>query len=240
MICRGSYGDFADEYYDAARHPTSANFRAASALVLDRWRDVILRQTGWTCEIGAGQSLTADRLESIRPSLLPSLLLIDLSQAMLKFSTRWVRDGRGVKLVVADATCIPLASNSVESVISLLGDAYNANAFWREVERITMPGGNVVFTSPSYEWSSRFREHTDGGADTAVFALADGSSLAVPSFISPIGEQVKMLESAGLVVKETIEVSLGQLNGQGLSPKLTNFLSAQDPVITGYLAMKAL
>jgi hypothetical protein len=140
--------------------------------------------------------------------------------------------------MVADATNLPLRDRSVGCLVSVLGDSYNTLEFWREVERVMLPTGTVVFTTPSYEWSSRFRAKADDAQSAAEFVLSDGTGVAVPSFIRPVHEQIQLLKEAGLALQTKVEVPLEDVNHEPLSRKLADFVGALDPIVVGYLATK--
>src|SRR5260370_39454471 len=102
-IALGTYEDVALEYYDAARHPTCANFREATRIGLRR-----RLRTGRTgnetyFEIGAGKSLLLEEL--IGQSLpLKNVSLIDSSPTMLKHSVHL--QGNGARCLLGAADCL--------------------------------------------------------------------------------------------------------------------------------------
>src|SRR3989442_58588 len=84
---RGTYEDLALEYYDPNLHPTSANFREASAEVLRDWLEFVEFNGAWICEVGAGKSLIPEFLNG--RVCLDRLILVDSSPSMLAYSKPW-------------------------------------------------------------------------------------------------------------------------------------------------------
>lgn len=229
------YDDLAAEYYDRVRHPTCANFRDASGILLRSWLDVVNARTGWICEVGPGKSLWAE-IMSPDAARLCQLVLIDSSPLMLAHSKPLWR--AGARMIVGDASRLPLVSEAVDVVVAVLGDSYNLPSFWRESARVLRPGASIVFTSPSYEWACVYRTGSASGSAWAEFELSDMSRLVVPSFINSQEDQTLLIEDCELVVKRVAQVPLSVLRSDQISPKLRGFLGADDPVVTGYYATK--
>jgi SAM-dependent methyltransferase len=153
---------------------------------------------------------------------------------MLRYSQQWV--AAGVHLAVGNAFELPLASESIQLLVSSLGDPYNAALFWEEGRRVLRPGGILVFTTPSYDWASRFR--ADGDMGVAEFELADGRRVDVPSWIYPREEQIRIFARHGLSTEQLAEVPISRLNGSPLSPKLVQRSGLNASVVTGYRLAK--
>lgn len=230
-----SFDVVAGEYYDPARHPTCSNFRNASDLIIGPW----LRQLpegASICEVGAGKSLVAELLVNNQRRL-DQLLLTDESAAMLRYSQSF--EATGAKLTVANAERLPLASGSIDCVVSSLGDPYNTSGFWMETSRVLKPGGKVFFTSPAYDWAASFRNNADtANFAEAEFELVDGRRVSLPSLIYPEGQQQKLIESTGLTVCDIQQVTLRHLQSGKLSPKLRLDRGLEAAVVTGYLVQK--
>jgi SAM-dependent methyltransferase len=194
--------------------------------------------TGWTCEIGPGNSLWAEIMPEImplHPAPLHRLILLDSSSAMLEHSK-----SVGAAMVIADAIQLPLHAESIETLVALVGDSYNLKPFWREAERVLKPGGSMVFTVPSFKWASAFRASSASGSSWAEFQVVNGRQVLVPSFILDEDDQHLLIEPRGLVVKKIEQVKLSALDGMHISPKLSQCLSSDDPVVTGYYVIKPL
>jgi SAM-dependent methyltransferase len=222
------YEDIASEYYDAERHPTSANFREASAVVL---RDVLpglVDDEATVVEVGCGRSLVMEVLDGAGIAAARAIL-VDSSPTMLAYSEPFVRPG--VELLLGDAEHLPLPDGDASVVISVLGDPYNTPAFWREVRRVLRPGGRALYTTPSFDWSVAFR----GGADAAEFDRADGDELALRSVVLDPERQSSLMAGAGLRVLERWDVPLAVLTGP-ISAKLDVLPGPSAPVVTAYLA----
>ena len=195
----GSYETVAKEYYEEARHPTCADFREVSSRLLSSYqRD--LSQVRVVVEVGAGRSVKPDIWrDGVRGRA--TWITTDASAAML--ASGW---NAGTMGAVADARRMPIASSSADAVVSSLGDPYNVPAFWNEVHRVLAHGGLGFYTTPSYEWASKFRGPND--RDIAAFELSDGTAELLPSFIHPEDDQVAMIGAAGLEVKDVLRGGL--------------------------------
>jgi SAM-dependent methyltransferase len=239
------YSELADEYYEHQRHPTSANFRDASRALVEDWLlDIITsevlkggeRDEGVTiCEVGAGDSLIAEVLDKADYSL-SSLLITDASSEMLQYSQKW--GSKGASLATAPAQNLPLPDASLSLLVSVLGDPYNDADFWKEVCRVLETEGCMIYTTPSFEWASRFRNGTAApGFQTAEFTLRGGKTASVPSVILPEEDQTSLIASHGLSVTSVQHVRLRDLTSENISPKLK--IDGSDlPVVTGYLIRK--
>ena len=232
----GTYDDLALEYYDVERHPTCANFREASRLLLKTWL-LSHDQTGRTIvEVGAGMSLVAEVLAG-EGKPLDSLILLDSSPRMLEHSHAWFV--RGAHRKIASAEDMQLHGESIDTVVSVLGDPYNTAPFWTQVASILKPGGVVILTTPSFEWASAFRSReTVEKQHTAEFQLKDGRRISVPSIVLREAEQVAVMRQHGLRVIETKDVPLSAIGSALLSQKLRVLESVERPVATGYVARK--
>jgi SAM-dependent methyltransferase len=223
----------ASEYYDSDLHPTCSNFRRGSLLLFSRW---IVDGRQDLCDVGCGKSVLAEIVwsHSWQPR---SLLLTDSSPAMLEHSRGW--EGLGAKLMIAQADALPLPDSSVDLLVASLGDPYNEDQFWLEARRVLRNDGYVAFSTPSPEWASSFR----GGfgkaeSNRAEFVLADGRKTWIPSIIRPELMQRQLIEGAGLNVEDVKHVSIQELSGERLSPKLSVLHSPSSPVVSGFLARK--
>jgi ubiquinone/menaquinone biosynthesis C-methylase UbiE len=271
------YEKIAEEYYNETAHPTCANFREASRLILEDWigrlspsrpRIALDASSDWhayflsnksgsafnllaaedelnllpsinpnhegpnslLCEVGAGASLLAEIL-SQHDRGLDDLLITDASEKMLSKSHRWVDEGAMLENAPADN--LPLPDSSCGLLVSSLGDPYNTSEFWKEVHRVLHPSGDVLFTTPAYEWASRFRDDTQEGY--AKFILQSGEEVRVPSYIYPDTAQKELITSASLSVEEIRTVPLSEIGSEFISPKL-RVDGEELPVVTGYWA----
>lgn len=233
----GTYEDLAPEYYDSICHPTCANFREASADYL-RQRIPFAYSKAWkVCEVGPGRSLVAELLVESGLAV-NGLALVDSSSSMLKYSEKWVHSG--AELVIGDAFMLPLASDSFDLLVSSLGDGYNDRRFWREVHRVLRPGGISLFTTPSYDWAASFRDANDLRRMTlAEFALRDGRTLWVPSWIYSRDDQVKLIQQNELAVSEVDEIPMSVLEHKQLSQKLLPERGRSASIVTGYIIKKS-
>lgn len=222
------YDELAAEYYDPTRHPTCANFREASRALIEM---MISEETLQCCEVGAGGSLYAD-VAVKRHGDADGLLLTDASLAMLQHSRQWQE--HGASLSVARASNLPVGDRSLQLVVASLGDPYDDDAFWHEVARVLAPTGRCLLTTPSWEWARQFRSDCSP-IDLAEFELADGRTVAVPSFLRHPSEERALIERHGLSVVREAAVALEDIPGP-VSRKL-RVLDSADPVVIGYLVI---
>ena len=225
-----SYDALATEYYNVERHPTCANFREGSRLLLTDWLGPTDADLAF-CEIGAGKSLLAEIAGRTR-SRLDKVFLVDSSQSMLAYSNEFATIG--AQLIFADASRIPLPSSSIDVVVSSLGDPYNISSVWSEVRRLLRPRGRVFFTTPSYDWAAGFRTRQTADIHLAEFELSDGELVYVPSYVLPTSQQVEMMAGCGLAVERVVEVPVSALGRHTISPKLLSSQGQFASILTGY------
>lgn len=230
-----TYEMLVPEYYDSVRHPTCANFRQASYSLLKGWVQLLLSQNGRVCEVGPGKSLIAELLTQ-HGYILDNLFLVDSSPSMLAYSNHG--NTHGAKLMLGNAEALPIPSGSISIVVSSLGDPYNSLRFWKETSRILKRGGLALFTTPSYEWAIAYRGECGEDFAYAEFELANGRKVRVPSIIYPVNEQIRLIESSGLIVEEITHIPLSALDLDELSPKLSVLKESKSSVVAGYLASK--
>jgi len=222
------YERLANEYYDPMRHPTCANFREGSRIVLGGWLGALSLDRLTFADVGCGRSILAELVETRLPDL-GRIRLIDSSPTMLAFSGLWAK--RGAQLILSDATSLALPAQSIDVLISSLGDPYNSEAFWSEAARVVRGAGLVLYTTPSYEWAKAFR--VDGAMlSLAQFELADGSHVSVPSYVLPPAEQIELVGQHSFVVDKISEVPISALRDRPISPKLLPNRGLN--VVTGY------
>lgn len=228
------YNQIAAEYYDASLHPTCANFHETGGILLHRWWSVLWRRAGAVCEIGPGRSILAEKMDEAGEDL-SGMVLVDSAPEMLRWSACWV--DRGAHAEVADATALPFRANSIDLLVSAMGDAYNTPAFWSEVSRVLTIGGRGMYVTPAFEWAQSFRRRGNVALEEAVFVLSDGIELAVPSFVYSLASQTALIEQSGLAVSATSSVTSAELAG-AISPKLAIVGNSSSPIATGFLLVK--
>jgi SAM-dependent methyltransferase len=230
---RSAFEALASEYYDPVRHPTCANFRAASRLFLVSWFQKAFDIPA--CEVGSGLSLLAEILVE-RDYPLRAVTLTDVSPKMLTHSLRF--KSLGARLEIAAANELPFAGNSQATIISSLGDPYNDLEFWEEAARVLIPGGHIFFSTPSFEWASAYRIALPHPLQArAEFDATNGKKIWIPSVILPEEEQKHMIESAGLEVTSMEFIALRDIQSP-ISPKLSVLHYARAAILTGYIARK--
>lgn len=207
-----TYDSVAPEYYDVELHPTCRNFRDASRSFLREALSNLPRE-GWAVEAGAGDSLTGE----LGQAAFEKLILLDKSEAMLSYSRkyRFFAD-----LVIGDALALPFADESLSLIIASLADPFNVTRFWNEVHRTLKMGAHCIFTSPSHEWASSFRDNsTRELEDAALFQLRSGEHVYLPSLVRPEASQIEMIRRAGLRLVATSSISSDTIPGP-YSPKI--------------------
>lgn len=227
LFLSGSYADLASEYYDPKRHPTCANFREASRLLMVPWLRHLAKGGVEVLETGAGASIISEWLTEERRGI-GTFVATDASQEMLQYSAS---SSTRTVMIVCDAHRLPLGSGSFDLVVASLGDSYNTLPFWREAARVLRPGGHVLFTSPSFEWALQFRN----GHSTAEFVMSDGRLKTVPSYVESDDAQRRMIEACGLTLVEIRTVKDTEIRNTPRSPKLR-----PGPIVSGYLVRKGL
>jgi hypothetical protein len=194
-----SYSRVASEYYDAELHPTCRNFRDASRFFL-RAALLNLPRKGWAVEIGAGDSLAGE----LGQTTFEKLVLLDSSEEMLSYSKKFQDFA---SLVIGNALALPFSDSSISLIVASLADPFNVCEFWNEVYRTLKVGAHCIFTSPSHEWASSFRQNSTGEHEgAALFQLANGEHVYLPSLVQPQDSQIEMIRQAGLrlVAKKNI------------------------------------
>jgi ubiquinone/menaquinone biosynthesis C-methylase UbiE len=151
------------EYYDPELHPTCANFRSASEQIVARWLGAT---SGQVVEVGCGRSVVAELLRGQRSNL-RALTLLDSSWTMLRHSLPFVESG--AMLVLSEADELALRDGVADLLVASLGDPYNSEAFWRASRRVVRTDGRIIFSTPSFEWSTAFRRSMHHPPDVAEF-----------------------------------------------------------------------
>lgn len=232
---KSDYGSVADEYYNSVLHPTCADFYlASSALLGDFFRDN--PRHGLIFEVGAGKSALPSILKGKTGN---RIILSDSSPEMLSHSRRHSEEA--AEFILCDASELPEDLPAIDLIVASLGDPYNSHEFWREVSRVLRVGGEVYFTTPSWEWAHAFRS---GGQEErpgyALFVTASGGRLYLRSDIRPEPEQRKMMAEVGLEVRQTVHFTLADLKRQRVQPssKLSGFVTDNTPIVTAFSAVK--
>ena len=231
-----AYGPLADEYYDPQLHPTCANFRAGSTLLLRRMLARVTVDRVAVCEVGAGRSIIPDLVPDWAERL-RELVLVDASPEMLAHSAAAIQQGAVPQ--IADARDLPFPAKRFDLVIASLGDPFNDRAFWREVRRVLAPGGACLFTCPAYDWARAFRgKHGSGMMGRAEFVTKGGDACVVPSLIRPPAAQIEMIKDAGLSLIDHEAIPFDAIDERSRSWKLCAERGRDAPVVEGYVAVR--
>lgn len=231
------YESLAPEYYDKARHPTCSDFRAASIELISRYLEFAsLKDALSPLEIGAGRSVFVDLSDKYQ-DLATRAVATDRSMGMLRYTDR---NASGPKLICASANALPFPKEQFDLVVASLGDPYNDESFWQEIERILVPGGCCIFTTPALGWSSRYRSAQQNDSQAvAVFETSDGKHVAVPSFVLPISEQIALIDRGGLITTDVWTFTRGMFRDGPTSSKIRNYSTSSTPIVSQFVARKA-
>ena len=226
-----SYRQVALEYYDILKHPTCANFRSATRIVLSKFSKIVL-DGATVCEIGAGKSLYAECVPDWRKR--NHRLILNDSVSEMLFHSRNALD-EGAEAAISDASTLTLPQRA-DFILCSLGDPYNLTSFWNNCTKILNDDGYLLFTTPSFEWASFFRSPDKTSQTHAEFLLSDGRTVLMPSYIVSEQRQINLVTSAGLVVQEFGHVRISELSDMIISSKLS--YGPELAVIDWYLVRK--
>ena len=205
---REAYSEVALEYYQAARHPTCANF-AAIHDQLCQFFGHHAPAHGLVLEVGCG----AGRLGRIRPSA--ETVLTDISEVMLELARR--ESPKGVMCERMNAFCPHFQNGTVASIFGFLGDAYNHPEFFRQAARILAPGGVLVFTLPNHQWAKTLRGRLSAPLGETTFVLDFGRTVTAPSITREVTEQAHLMAGFGFDLEFTRSFSLEGMPGSSPS-----------------------
>jgi SAM-dependent methyltransferase len=220
----GSYEEVALEYYNAALHPTCADFRSASRIVLQRLfsRDA---PQGRIADVGCGLSLLSEFVTE-------NLVLIDASSKML------AQNSRNIEKRLVNVEERSFAQSEFDWVFGILADPYNSAQAWNNLSSALKVGGSCLFVVPSYRWASKFRSSVlEEQPGFAHFVKADNSSIFLPSIVYPQAEQFALIESVRMRVSNFEQIFVRELTNIS-SPKISKVLAADDPILDVYFTDK--
>ena len=220
------YEDIASEYYDSHLHPTCDDFRRGATVAHRRFQDRL--NIGRCLEVGSGKSIVLEQ-QMPRGSARRNTIVLDQSSTMLSHS-HGLAHALDAELLVGSAFSLPVRSNSIDCLVSHLGDPYNLSTFWDEVSRVVKAGGVALYTTPSFVWATRFRPREL--RDRALFHT-HGRSLLLASYIYHRDIQFRLVESKGLRVIDVTGVKVRELRPMA-SAKI-QCLHEGDPVVEAYL-----
>jgi SAM-dependent methyltransferase len=230
---RVEYSTLAGEYYNAARHPTSANLRQASVTAIRKLVDLADFNGRW-CDLGAGRSVVAELLSAEgKWSETGALFLVDRSEDMLRHTPDDQR--RVSRCVVSDATSLPFSECVFDLVVVSLGDPFNGPSLWRELARTVRRNGGVVFTTPARAWATSYRSIEGSPDDAARFDLQSGKTVHVDSFVFEHNEQVAMASAAGFTLESQLAVRREALLGN-----VSTKLASSDAILSAFRFERAL
>lgn len=234
------YDYVADEYYDAALHPTCANFERLSYQFVEERLTQSRRRFGRSLEVGAGKSVLA-RMREKGIDRIVSLTISDKSETMLRHSRDLARYYESAIILDVEDSNNSAArlGAQYDLVVASLADPYNGNALWSFLKTVVVASGWVILTTPSYEWCRRFRSEKQSSLfDVAEFVTRDGTRKLLPSIVFPPEEQLALCSRFGFRVDRLEQAYCDQIPPSELSPKLTVAIEDDLPVLTGYVLIR--
>jgi len=180
-------------------------------------------------EIGAGGAQCSRWLAARGARVVAS----DLSSGMLRTARAIsARSGRALPLVQCDGACLPLAGASVDLVVTAYGVVpfvADSAAVMAEAARVLRPGGRFVFsTSHPFRWAlpdvpgEGGLRVTQSYFDTTPYVESDDEGrVTYVEHHRTIGERVREIRAAGLVLEDIVEPTWPDRNTQtwgGWSP----------------------
>jgi SAM-dependent methyltransferase len=231
----GGYSRLAAEYYDAAAHPTCADFRTACRIYLERlFRDECPK--GVIADIGCGQSLIAELILRADVTQGARLVLVDSSEEMLRANR--ISDAEWIEARLIDIEREAFGLSEFDWAFAVLGDPYNSLAAWKNISTALREGGECVFIVPSHVWVQSFRlGERDERPDFARFVTREGEDVYLRSIVRDRVDQRKLITMVGLEFTQLDTVSVAELPFAS-SPKIHRFLHPSDPVIEVYRSKK--
>lgn len=226
-----NYDRIAAEYYDPTRHPTCADFRDATRLLLERFLAQYAPRPR-SLELGAGKSLVAECFAAHHLPL-STLTITDASAAMLAYSEMWRE--RGAALAVATIETLGDSEQPFDLVFACLGDPYNTPDLWQRMRQWLTPNGAYFYTTPSFDWATRFRRHHQNGNDSLAEFVVEGEAVYVPSFVPSPAAQRALIVGCGLTVDHIVHITRRELPNGVRSAKLSlPEIAADLPIVTGF------
>lgn len=240
LIEFGEYEEAANEYYDAKLHPTCANFRTLSYFFIEALLSASPRHFSRCLEIGAGRSVLAE-LRKKGLDRFGQLTISDKSKSMLRHSRDLV-PFYDLELLL-DVEDVPemrrVCAERYDLVVASLADPYNGNALWRSLKEIVNIAGQVILTTPSYEWARAFRKESQSKLyDVAEFITSGGSNLYFRSVVFPPDEQISMCYRFDFQIDRLEQIYCDPIPEAELSSKLHAVRRNQLPAVTGYVLVR--
>jgi 2-polyprenyl-3-methyl-5-hydroxy-6-metoxy-1,4-benzoquinol methylase len=230
-----SYKIISKEYYDQEYHPTCSNFREGSKILIKNELETLSDlDASNVLEVGAGKSVLLEICHELN-LMFKTILISDAEEQMLKYSFPFKLNSMEFKILDAENT--DMDKNNFDLIVSSLGDSYNTQKFWIEVEKLLKKGGHCIFTTPSFKWCRLFRK-SQINKKIASIVTKNNNEIYIPSIIYNEATQIKMIEGAGLNCHQVSELKLKSLNQEIISPKLRTELTDELPVVTCYVIKK--
>lgn len=231
------YGELADEYYDPTRHPTCANFRKLSYLLIEKILSASPELFNKCLEIGAGRSVMAE-LRKNGLERLGHLTISDKSERMLRHSSDLAPYyDADLLLDIEDTPNIRrVCTGQYDLVVASLSDPYNGEALLQSLKKIIDFEGRVILTTPSHEWANAYRKKSQSGLyNVAVFISKDGTRHYLRSIILPIDEQIELCDRFDFRISCLEQIYCDQIPAVELSTKLAIVRRNRLPAVTGYV-----
>jgi guanylate kinase/ubiquinone/menaquinone biosynthesis C-methylase UbiE len=208
-VNREGYSRIAAEFSDAHRITT----RAFHSLTLDFLRAAIndhCRPASDCVELGVGTGWLQENITFSRRRLIG----VDLSSEMLASDKV-----RPVETVCASVRATPFPRSTFDIALASLADGFCYPAALVEVRRILRPGGVLIITCPSSEWSDLIRPAA--ARHMTEFVPRGGGSVHVYSFTCRLDDLGNLLQKCGFAVVQSLVKTAADLNdGARLPPAI--------------------
>jgi len=228
------YSLLAQEYYDSEAHPTCANLNELSRQYINQ--ELTGESYTNALELGSGLSSVAPLRKNGFLNL-QQLVVSDKSDAMLTWSNKFQDQIDNKVLADNEMLLDSFIENQFDLVVCSLGDPYNNKNFWHGLRAICRVGATIIFTTPSYSWSSSYRILEHSPPDKALFITKDNNEIYSSSYILDISQQLNLVKSAELKPIGCNFLYINDINENKVSPKFNNDEIIE--IVVGYRIKKS-
>jgi SAM-dependent methyltransferase len=164
---------------------------------------------------------------------------VDESEAMLDWNKIDQKPRDDFQVCISDIEAGPFGLEEFDWIFAVLADPYNTEQAWENISRALRAGGECVFIVPSFAWRDKFRARSaEERAGHARFLTKKGLEVFLPSIILDEVHQEAIVKQSGLVLDRIDHVRIRDMP-KIRSPKISNFLEADDPIVDIYRTKKS-